>query len=194
MDEEAVYFLTGTGAVRIPTPPTMKNHGNYVASICEIVRWLGEKAEGLGVNVFPGFPADSLLVEGEDVLGVRTTPAGLDRDGEPPAPDAMPPNDLTARVTVLSEGTRGPLAQAWLEWQGVTSQNPQIYALGVKELWETKKPLDRDHPHDGLAAAEDAFGGCFALPDRADNLVALGLVVGLDYADARSTSTSCSSG
>jgi electron-transferring-flavoprotein dehydrogenase len=72
-------------STRIPTPPTMKNHGNWVASICEIVRWLGEQAEGLGVNVFPGFPVDSLLVEAERVVGVRTTPAGLDRDGEPAA-------------------------------------------------------------------------------------------------------------
>ena len=70
-------------ALRIPTPPTMQNHGNYVASLCEIVRWLGEKAEGLGVNMFTGFPADALLVEGERVRGVRTTPTGLKRDGTP---------------------------------------------------------------------------------------------------------------
>ncbi|MEE2899912.1 MAG: hypothetical protein VX815_15740, partial [Gemmatimonadota bacterium] len=72
VEQEAVYFMTGSNAVRIPTPPTMKNHGNYIASICEMVRWLGEKAEGLGVNVFPGFPVDSLLVEGQRVIGVRT--------------------------------------------------------------------------------------------------------------------------
>ena len=75
---ERVYLLTGTGSVRLPTPPTMRNHGNYVASLCEIVRWLGEKAEGLGVNMFTGFPADALLVEGDRVRGVRTTPTGLE--------------------------------------------------------------------------------------------------------------------
>ena len=77
---EAVYLLSESSSYRLPTPPTMRNHGNHVASICEIVRWLGEKAEGLGVNVFPGFPVDSLLVEGDRVIGVRTTPSGLDRE------------------------------------------------------------------------------------------------------------------
>jgi electron-transferring-flavoprotein dehydrogenase len=182
--KEAVYVMTEGSSYRIPTPPTMKNHGNYIASICEIVRWLGDKAEGLGVNVFPGFPVDSLLVEGDNVIGVRTTPSGLGRDGEPASADAMPAVDLTARATVLAEGTRGPLSQAWLEWQGVTSENPQIFALGVKELWEVKKPLDRIIHTMAWPLPKDAFGGSFMYP-MADNLVAVGLVVGLDYGDAR---------
>jgi electron-transferring-flavoprotein dehydrogenase len=182
--KEAVHVLTASGSFRIPTPPTMKNHGNWIASICEIVRWLGEQAEGLGVNVFPGFPVDSLLVEADNVIGVRTTPSGLGRDGEPASGDAMPPVDLTARVTVLSEGTRGPLSQAWLDWQGVTSENPQIFALGVKELWEVKEPLDRIVHTMGWPLPSDAFGGSFMYP-MAENLLALGLVVGLDYGDAR---------
>ena len=184
VEKEAVYYLTGSKAVRLPTPPTMQNHGNHIASISEIVRWMGEQAEGLGVNVFPGFPVDSLLVEGSKVIGVRTTPAGLGRDGEPAGPDAMPPMDLTAQVTVLSEGTRGPLSQAWLDWQGVTSQNPQIYALGVKEVWEVKKPLDRIVHTLGWPLRGTQFGGSFMYP-MADDLVAVGLVVGLDYDDAR---------
>jgi len=182
--KESVHVLTSSGSFRIPTPPTMKNHGNYVASICEIVRWLGEKAEELGVNVFPGFPVASLLTEGDGVIGVRTTPSGLGRDGEPAGDDAMPAVDLTARVTVLSEGTRGPLSQAWLDWQGVASPNPQIFALGVKELWEVKQPLDRIVHTMGWPLPSDAFGGSFMYP-MADDLVAVGLVVGLDYADAR---------
>lgn len=182
--KEAVYVMTESKSYRIPTPPTMKNHGNYIASICEIVRWLGEQAEGMGVNVFPGFPVDSLLVEGDNVIGVRTTPSGLGRDGEPQSADAMPAVDLTARVTVLAEGSRGPLSQAWSEWQGVTAENPQIYALGVKELWEVKQPLDRIIHTMAWPLPSDAFGGSFMYP-MADNLVAVGLVVGLDYADAR---------
>ena len=79
---EAVYLLTERRAQRIPTPPTMHNTGYYTASLCEIVRWLGERAEELGVNLFAGFPVDALLVEGTAVRGVRTTPSGLDRDGE----------------------------------------------------------------------------------------------------------------
>lgn len=182
--KESVYVLTESGSFRIPTPPTMKNHGNYVASICEMVRWLGERAEGLGVNVFPGFPVDSLLVDGDDVIGVRTTPSGLGRDGEPQGADAMPAVDLTARVTVLAEGSRGPLSQAWFDWQGVRSPNPQIYALGVKELWEVPRPVDRIIHTMAWPVPRDAFGGSFLYP-MADNVVALGLVVGLDYEDAR---------
>ena len=182
--KEAVYFLTENRSVRMPTPPTMKNHGNHMASICEIVRWLGEKAEGLGVNVFPGFAVGGMLVDGDQVVGVRTTATGLDRDGQLGGGDYMPPMDLTAQVTVLSEGTRGPLTQAFLEWQEIESENPQIYALGVKELWETKKPLDRVVHTMGWPLPRDAFGGSWMYPIE-DNLVSLGLVVGLDYRDAR---------
>ena len=182
VSREAVYLLTGARALRLPTPPTMRNHGNFVGSICEMVRWLGERAEELGVNVFPGFPVDSLLVEGTRVTGVRTTPAGLDREGAPGA-GYQPPMDISATVTALAEGTRGPLTQAWLEREGIGSPNPQIYALGVKELWRTRRPLDRVVHTLGWPLPRDAFGGSFMYP-LADDLVALGLVVGLDYQDA----------
>src|SRR5690606_35364110 len=128
---EAVYFLSQAGSFRIPTPPTMHNAGYYTASLCEIVRWLGEQAEALGVNILPGFPADARLVEGQGVLGVRTTPTGLDREGKP-GDGYQEPTDITARANVLTEGTRGTLGQAWREWQRVRSENPQIFALGVK--------------------------------------------------------------
>lgn len=176
---EAVYMLTETGQVRIPTPPPMHNAGNFTASISEVCRWLGEKAEELGVNVFPGFPVDSLLVEEKRVRGVRTTPTGLSRDGTA-GPGSEPPTDLTARVTVLAEGTRGPLGQAYRAWAGIGSENPQIFALGVKELWETKEPLDRIIHTLGWPLPRDAFGGSFMYPLE-KNLVAIGLVVGLDY-------------
>src|SRR5690606_14423142 len=107
---EKVLLLTQSRAQKIPTPPPMHNAGYYTASISEMVRWLGEKAEELGVNILPGFPVDSLLVEGNAVRGVRTTPAGLERDGEPGG-RYEPPTDRTARAVVLSEGTRVPLTQ-----------------------------------------------------------------------------------
>src|SRR5437870_9840131 len=107
----------------------MHNAGNYVASLCEIVRWLGERAAALGVNLFTGFPAASLLVDGRRVAGVRTAATGLDRAGRPLA-NYLAPNDLIAKVTALAEGTRGSLSQAWLEWQGVTSEYPQIFEIG----------------------------------------------------------------
>jgi electron-transferring-flavoprotein dehydrogenase len=179
---EAVYLLTERSSIRIPTPPTMRNHGNYVGSICEIVRWLGERAEELGVNLFAGFPADALLVDGRRVIGVRTTASGLDRQGNPGEGFAEP-TDLTAKMTVLSEGTRGALTQAWLGWQGVGSPNPQIYALGVKEVWNVKRPLDRVIHTLGWPLDRNAFGGTFAYPMGPGQL-ALGLVVGLDARDA----------
>jgi electron-transferring-flavoprotein dehydrogenase len=179
---EAVYYLTEQKAQRIPTPPTMKNHGNVVVSLCEVVRWMGEQAEALGVNIFPGFPAESLLVDGERVIGVRTVPSGLDRAGQP-TDSYQEPTDLTAKVMVLAEGTRGPLAQAWRAWRGVGSDNPQIFALGVKEVWEVKKPLDRVIHTLGWPLPSDAFGGSWCYP-MGPNQVSIGLVVGLDYHDA----------
>ena len=180
--KERVALLTSRRAITLPTPPTMHNAGNYVASLCEIVRWMGERATALGVNVFTGFPAASLLVDGRGVAGVRTAATGLDRQGRPLS-NYMAPNDLTAKVTALAEGTRGTLSQAWLEWQAVRSENPQIFALGVKEIWETKRPLDSIVHTLGWPVPTDAFGGSFMYPLE-PNLVALGLVVGLDYRNA----------
>jgi electron-transferring-flavoprotein dehydrogenase len=179
---ESVYLLTASKAIAIPVPPTMKNHGNYVASICEVVRWMGEQAEALGVNIFPGFPADALLAQGNRVIGVRTTPSGLERDGSPGSGYADP-TDLSAKVTVLSEGTRGALGQAWRKWQGVESPNPQMFALGVKEVWQSPKPLDRIIHTLGWPLPRDAFGGSFAYP-CGPSQIALGIVVGTDYREA----------
>jgi electron-transferring-flavoprotein dehydrogenase len=179
---EAVYFLTEGRAQRIPTPPTMHNAGFYTASICEIVRWLGERAEEVGVNLFAGFPADALLIEGNAVRGVRTTPSGLDRERQPGG-DYAEPTDLTAKVTVIAEGTRGLLSQGWLEWQRIGSPNPQIFALGVKEVWETTRPLESVVHTLGWPLPDDAFGGSFIYP-QGQNQISLGIVVGLDYHDA----------
>jgi electron-transferring-flavoprotein dehydrogenase len=179
---ERVYLLTAGRALRIPTPPTMRNHGNHVASLSEIVRWLGERAEAAGVNVFTGFPVESLIMDAARVAGVRTVPTGLGRDGQPGSGYA-PPTDITARVTVLSEGTRGPLTQAYMRRGGITSANPQIFALGVKEIWETQQPLDAVVHTLGWPLPRSAFGGSFMYP-LAPNLVALGIVVGMDYRDA----------
>ncbi|HEX6645086.1 MAG TPA: electron-transfer flavoprotein:ubiquinone oxidoreductase [Gemmatimonadales bacterium] len=182
VEAESVYFLTAGRAQRIPTPPTMKNHGYHTASICELVRWLGERAEGLGVNVFTGFPVDSLLVEGQTVRGIRTTPSGLERSGEPGG-DYTPPTDVTARITVVADGTRSTLSQAYREWQGISSANPQLFALGVKEVWQVRRPLDRVIHTLGWPLPADAFGGSFMYPHGPDQVV-IGLVVGLDYPQA----------
>ncbi|MCB9024936.1 MAG: 4Fe-4S dicluster domain-containing protein [Bdellovibrionaceae bacterium] len=173
------YKLTESGHVRLPTPPTMNNHGNYVASICEVVRWMGEKAEELGVNLFNSFPAEALLLEEDHVIGVRTTPMGLNKDGSPGS-QYMPPTEVTAKITVLSEGTRGLLTQAYLQEQKISSNYPQIYALGVKEIWQSKNvPEFVTHTLD-WPVPKSAFGGSFMYP-MGEDLVAIGLVVGLDY-------------
>jgi electron-transferring-flavoprotein dehydrogenase len=181
--KERVYLLSEKRAFRVPTPPPMRNHGNHIASICEVVRWLGSRAEALGVNLFTGFPVRSLLVEGKRVVGVRTTPTGLKRDGTP-GPGAQPPTEIRAKVTALSEGTRGPLTQAWTEWQEIRSPNPQIFALGVKEVWETKRPLDAVVHTMGWPLPKGAFGGSFLYPLE-PRVLALGLVVGLDAPTSR---------
>jgi electron-transferring-flavoprotein dehydrogenase len=183
VDAEAVYLLTERRAQRIPTPPTMHNKSYYTASLCEMVRWLGERAEEAGINLFAGFPVDALLVDGNNVRGVRTTPSGLDRQRQPGA-GYTEPTDVTARITVLAEGTRGLLSQAYREWQKIGSPNPQLFALGVKEVWETRKPLDRVIHTLGWPLPTDAFGGSFMYP-LGSNQIALGLVVGLDYHNAR---------
>jgi electron-transferring-flavoprotein dehydrogenase len=182
VEREAVYLLTARGRVRLPTPPTMRNHGYYVASLCEVVRWLGARAEALGVNLFTGFPAAALLTDGTRVAGVRTAASGLGRDGAPLA-GHQAPNDLTAKVTALAEGPRGMLAQAYFTWQQVASAAPQVYALGVKEIWETKRPLDRVIHTMGWPLPRDAFGGSFLYPLE-PTVLALGLVMGLDAPDA----------
>ena len=180
---DSVYMLTETGKIPMPTPPTMHNKGNYVASLSETVRWLGEKAEAMGINIFTSFPADALMTEGNKIVGVRTTPAGLDRDGNPGS-QHMPATDITAKVTVLTEGTRGPLAQSYMEWQGLKAKSPQIYALGVKELWRVKKqPKNVTHTL-GWPLPKSVFGGSWMYP-MGDDMVSLGLVAGMDYENSK---------
>jgi electron-transferring-flavoprotein dehydrogenase len=176
--KERVRFLTERRAFRIPVPPPMRNHGNRIASVCEIVRFLAKKAEEAGVDLFPATPAASLLVRDGRVAGVRTAESGLLRDGGK-GPAWSPATDVLAKVTVLAEGSRGSLAQAFLERGGVRSPNPQIFALGVKEVWRTKTPLDAVVHTMGWPVPKEAFGGSFLYPLE-PNLVAIGLVVGLD--------------
>jgi electron-transferring-flavoprotein dehydrogenase len=181
--EERVVLMTKNSTLRLPTPPTMKNHGYYVASLSEVVRWMGVKAEELGVNIMTGFPVDSLLVQGTRTVGVRTTPAGLKRDGSAGA-GAMPATDVSAQVVVLSDGTRSPLAQAYQQWQNIQATYPQTYALGVKEIWKVKKAPSYIAHTLGWPLPKDCFGGSFMYP-MADDQIAIGLVAGLDYRNAK---------
>ena len=122
-----------------------------------------------------------MLVQDGKVIGTRTTPSGLNKDGSP-GPQHMEGTDVTAQVTVLTEGTRGPLAQSYLNWANLESDSPQIYALGVKEVWKIKKPLTKVIHTLGWPLG-DTFGGSWIYP-MGDNMVSLGLVAGLDYKKA----------
>ncbi len=185
VQREGVYFLTRRRAVRIPAPPTMWNHGNHVASIGELARWLAERAEEVGAMVLPETAVTSLLVEGGRVVGVRTGDRGRGRAGEPLANFELG-SDVRARVTILAEGTQGHLTGVALREFGLQSR-PQTWALGVKEVWEVERPLSRvmhtmGWPLRGGARYRE-FGGSFVYP-MGESMVALGMVVGLDYRDA----------
>jgi electron-transferring-flavoprotein dehydrogenase len=182
---EGLYYLTPKRAVRIPAPPTMWNHGNYVASVCELGGWLAERAEELGVTIVSETAAEKLLVSGTRVVGIRTGDKGRGRDGQELG-GFTPGSDMTARVTILAEGTQGHLTGVALDRFGLQTR-PQVWALGVKEVWEVERPLDRvihtmGWPLRGARKYRE-FGGSFIYP-MGEGMVTLGMVVGLDYTDA----------
>jgi electron-transferring-flavoprotein dehydrogenase len=186
VEHESVYYLNPSGAMRIPTPPTMKNDGNFIASLSQLSRWLAEQAEAGGAMILPETAAEQLLVTGARTVGVRTGDKGRGKDGEP-LPNFEPGADVTAKVTVLAEGTQGHLTGIALDHFGLRSENPQVWALGVKEVWKVAKPLDRiihtmGWPLRGGRKYRE-FGGSFIYP-MGDDMITIGLVVGLDYRDA----------
>jgi electron-transferring-flavoprotein dehydrogenase len=185
VEHEAVYFLTRGSAIRIPAPPTMRNDGNYVASLSRLGRWLADEGEAGGAMILPETAADKLLVADGRVRGVRTGDKGRGRNGEPLG-NFEPGADVVARVTVLAEGTQGHLTGVALDQFGLRSDNPQVWALGVKEVWKVARPLKRVIHTLGWplrsAAKFREFGGSFIYPMGEDTLT-LGMVVGLDYTD-----------
>jgi electron-transferring-flavoprotein dehydrogenase len=182
---ESVYFLTARNALRIPTPPTMKNDGNYVASLSKLGRWLAEQAEEAGAMLLPETAAEKLLLADGRVQGVRTGDKGRGRDGEQLG-NFEPGADVAARVTVLAEGTQGHLTGVALDRFGLAPESPQVWALGVKEVWKVAKPLERVIHTMGWPLRPGAkfreFGGSFIYP-MGDDMITLGMVVGLDYRD-----------
>jgi electron-transferring-flavoprotein dehydrogenase len=182
---ESVYYLTRRNALRIPAPPTMRNHGNLIASLSQLGRWLAEQAEEVGVTILPETSGEKLLVQDGRVRGVRTGDRGRGRDGEE-LPNFEPGSDLVAQATVLAEGTQGHLTGAAVARFGLEGENPQVWALGVKEVWRVERPLDRiihtmGWPLRGAARYRE-FGGSFVYP-MGEDLLTIGMVVGLDYTD-----------
>jgi electron-transferring-flavoprotein dehydrogenase len=190
VEREAVLLMpSGSRAIRIPTPPPFRNHGNVVISVAELSRWLAGKAEEAGAYLLTETAAARLLVEDGVVRGVRSGDKGRGRDGSE-LPNFEPGSDLVARATVLAEGTWGHLAGAAIGRFGLAA-DPQEWALGVKEVWEVAQPLDRVIHTLGWPLRTGAkwreFGGSWIYPMNREGeppRVSIGFVAGLNHRDA----------
>ena len=182
--DDRFMYLTATRAVRLPTPRTMHNEGNYIVSLGNVCRWLGAKAEELGVEIYPGFAASDLVIEDGQVRGVVAGVAGIKRDGEK-GPGYEPGMELRAAYTLFAEGCRGSLTKKLMERYGLREgAAPQTFALGIKELWEIPKEKHKPgliwHSVGWPLPADTTYGGSW-LYMLGENLVSIGFVVGLDY-------------
>jgi len=185
--EEDVSYLTRRFKIKSPIiPPPLNNHGKYVVSLNKLIRWMGPVVEAADVMLIPEFPGAELLYgENNQVIGVRTGDKGVGKDGKPKE-NYQPGADIFAKVTVLGEGARGSLTKKLVEKLGLDEdRNPQVYAVGVKEVWEM--PKGRVKPGSvmhtlGYPLPNDTFGGGFVYGMQND-LLDIGLVVGLDYHD-----------
>ena len=184
VEQDKFMFLTEKGSFGLPTPPQMHNKGNYIISLGNFCRWLGEQAEALGVEVYPGFPAASVLYhEDGSVRGAATGDMGIGKDGEK-TDSYMPGMDLLAKQTIFAEGCRGHLTKTLFETFSLREgKDPQTYAIGIKELWDIEPKKSRPglvwHSV-GWPLNTDTYGGSF-LYHLTGNQVAVGYVVGLDY-------------
>ncbi|HKX46909.1 MAG TPA: electron transfer flavoprotein-ubiquinone oxidoreductase, partial [Planctomycetota bacterium] len=186
------YLTRRGGRVRLQgalLPPQFRNHGNSIVSLHRVVRWLKERAEELGVEVYAGFAAASLAYDGERVVGVQTRDAGIGKDGAR-KPHFEPGMDVRAAVTVLAEGTRGHLTKGLVARLGLCAgKNPQLYETGVKELWELPAARGREllgtviHTA-GAPLGFRGYGGGW-IYGQADNRLSIGFVVGLDHPDPK---------
>jgi electron-transferring-flavoprotein dehydrogenase len=189
VSEDRFLFLTRTGAFKVPNfllPECFRNHGNYVISLANFCRWLGAQAESLGVEIYPGFAAAEILYDDKGaVKGVATGDMGVARDGKP-TDQYQPGMELHGKYTFFAEGCRGHLARQLMErFRLCEGSDPQVYGIGLKELWE----IDPKRHEPGLVVhsagwplAADTYGGSFLYHMEA-NLVSVGFVVGLAYAN-----------
>src|SRR5919199_1988606 len=185
--EDFFLYLTKTRAIKSPiTPPPLKNHGYYVVSLNRLTAWLSEKCEESGVNIFPEFPGAEMLYDLDDrVIGVRTGDKGIDKEGKPKG-NFEPGVDIHAKVTVLGEGPRGSLTKQLAQRLNLNAgREPQVYSIGVKELWELpdeRYPAGRVTHTLGYPSDAHTYGGgwIYGLQNR---IVNLGYVTGLDYRD-----------
>ncbi|DAZ97963.1 TPA: LOW QUALITY PROTEIN: hypothetical protein N0F65_006388 [Lagenidium giganteum] len=189
--DDAFMFLTKDGSYRLPNfllPPEQHNHGNYIISLSKLVRWLGEQAEEVGVEIYPGFSASEVLYrEDGSVGGIATRDVGIGKDGKPKSTFARG-MELRARVTLFGEGCRGSCSEEIMSKFNLREgKQPQTYGLGIKEVWRIPKDKHNlGHVQHTLgwplqtSAMEKTFGGSF-LYHMEDDLIQIGVVVGLDY-------------
>jgi electron-transferring-flavoprotein dehydrogenase len=187
--DDAMVFLSENGSFRVPNfamPAVFQNHGNYIVSLANVVRWLAQQAEALGVEIFPGFPAAEVLFnDNGSVKGVATGNMGIGKNGEPTESFQLG-MELHAKYTIFAEGCRGHLGKLLIRKFNLDEgRDPQAYGIGVKELWE----IDPKRHEPGLVLhtagwplQDDTYGGAF-LYHMENNQVALGFITGLDYAN-----------
>jgi electron-transferring-flavoprotein dehydrogenase len=186
VSEDHVYMLTSGSALRLPiVPPPLQNRGNYVISLNQLVKWLAGQAESRGIDCLAGFPGAELLYEGDRVVGVRTGDKGIDKHGKKKG-NFEAGVDLRAKITILAEGARGSLTKQVIPRLHLEDgRYPQVYSIGVKELWEVPKGrLAKGavlHTM-GFPLDTHTFGGGF-IYGFGDERISIGLVIGLDYRD-----------
>jgi electron-transferring-flavoprotein dehydrogenase len=182
---ESVYLLSRQRALRLPPPPTMRNRDNVIVSLSQLGAWLAERAEEGGAMLLPETVAQTMLVSGDRVVGVRTGDKGRDITGHPSV-KFEPGVDILANLTVLAEGTQGHLTGVALDHFKLQGDEPQVWELGVKEVWKVRRPLDRIIHTMGWPLRAGArfreFGGSFIYP-MGEEMLSIGMVVGLDYRD-----------
>jgi electron-transferring-flavoprotein dehydrogenase len=181
--EDKFMFLTESKSFKMPTPPQMHNAGNYIVSLGNVVRWLGQQAEEAGVEIYPGFAAAEVLTENGRVVGVATGDMGVGKDGAATG-NFTRGIELRATYTIFAEGCRGSLSKQLMKNFGLNADNdPQTYGIGIKELWEIKPEKFKKgltmHTI-GWPMKSDTYGGSF-MYHFGENLMAYGFVVGLDY-------------
>ena len=185
---EDFLFYTKTKSMKVPNfflPNVLKNHGNYIISLSNLCKWLGEFAENLGVEIFPGFAASKLLYDNaQKVIGVQTGDMGLDKNFKP-KDNYEPGINIKGKVTVLSEGCRGHLGKEVLKKFNLDSNNksPQQYGIGFKEIWEINSEnhqIGKVSHSVGWPLESDTYGGSFCYHAE-NNKIYLGYVIGLDY-------------
>ena len=182
--EDNFLFLTETGSFKLPTPPQMHNHGNYIISLGNLCRWLGQQAEELEIEIYPNFAAAEVLYDDDGaVKGIATGDMGIGRDGEQTA-NYQPGVELHARQTIFAEGCRGSLSKGLMEKFALRDGvDPQTYGIGIKELWEidpAKHQAGKIIHTIGWPMKSDTYGGSF-LYHLENNQIVVGYVIGLDY-------------